>query len=494
MEKRITAALLLLLLASALVAREQTIVLGQEDQWQPVSSIDRLIVREGRAGYLDLELLPFRHEADASTELLLQFDSFPLSDQVGNHFVMAQMPELSTTTVRSGLASLLLDSPDDVVTIFPGAGSLFQPGVEWGSFSLEFWLYPVTLRDGDEVIHWQAREGRSGEFREQSIAVTVERRRLRFSFANFFVPPDESSYSVDLSAIDGLIPRKWSHHLVRFDSKTGLFEYLVDAIPQEITHITESGREDGSVFFPRIAQFANGGIELGRRFTGAIDELRVSRRFVEDPTLQRFWQDGGSFESQILDLGSPGAIVSGISAEATTPGMTDVFLYYRTSNRRDSATALPGEWVPVLPDSEFPPAMGRFVQIRAELFPDARITQSPSLSTVRIAYRPDPPPLPPTTLRAVPGDGTVALQWAPAQDPDIDGYLVYYGEQPGRYFGIDSELGESPIDVGLATTVILTGLKNGSLYYFAVSAYDASGVGNTALSTEVAARPAKAYR
>ena len=94
----------------------------------------------------------------------------------------------------------------------------------------------------------------------------------------------------------------------------------------------------------------------------------------------------------------------------------------------------------------------------------------------------------------MPGDGSVDLQWAPAQDPDIDGYLVYYGERPGLYFGIDSELGDSPIDVGLATSVTLTGLQNGSLYYFAVSAYDASGIGNTALSTEVAARPAKAYR
>jgi hypothetical protein len=114
---------------------------------------------------------------------------------------------------------------------------------------------------------------------------------------------------------------------------------------------------------------------------------------------------------------------------------------------------------------------------------------------MHISYIPDPPPPPPVGLTAVPRDGQVELSWAPGLQHDILGYLVYYGEQPGRYFGSDADNGVSPLDVGPATTITLSGLENGTLYYFAVSAYDVAGVHSaTELSREVAARPARVHR
>ena len=66
----------------------------------------------------------------------------------------------------------------------------------------------------------------------------------------------------------------------------------------------------------------------------------------------------------------------------------------------------------------------------------------------------------------------MSLEWAPVQDPDIGGYLVYYGDRSGRYFGTGSEQGASPVDVGSATSITLSGLENGTLYFFAVRAYE----------------------
>jgi hypothetical protein len=76
---------------------------------------------------------------------------------------------------------------------------------------------------------------------------------------------------------------------------------------------------------------------------------------------------------------------------------------------------------------------------------------------------------------------------------DTAGYLVYYSSVRGELFGNDAVLGSSPIDVGNRTNLFVEGLKNGTLYYFKVAAYDRItgevyyNVGE--FSAEVTARP-----
>ncbi len=489
-------AILVSLLAPDVVcAREQTIVLGAEDGWESTTLLERLVHVSGRYGSDDLQIMPYRHEIDSDTELLLHFDSLPLTDTAGRFAVSATSPELSFTTSRAGTASLLVDDSADAVEVTPTSSELFEAGVEWGSFTLEFWLYPVTLTQGERIVEWDGREDGHLDFRAQQFLVDIHNRRLRFSLVNFFVPPDGSAYTVTLEGDSGLIPRRWSHHMLRFSDETARLEYLVDGRTVAVTHISESGREDGSVFFPRTAVYPSGMIHIAPSFTGAIDEFRLLRRFEPDPDIPQFHPAGGVYESGVIDLGSPGAMLTGVSAITSTPAMTDVFVYYRMANTRSGATKVDGDWIPVGHDGSFSARVGRFVQLRAELLPDLRTAESPVLSEIHLTYIPDPPPQPPVGLEAVPHDGWVELSWAPALPEDIQGYLVYYGIQPGRYFGSDGDLGPSPINVGQVTAITLSGLDNGTLYYFAVSAYDAAGMHSaTVLSAEVAARPARVYR
>ena len=498
MQNRTTTLLAILisvLSTTAVCAREQTIVLGDEDGWGSHANLDGLVRVSGRYGSLDLEIMPFRHEMDADTELLLHFDSLPLSDAAGQFAVSAHSPELSFTTNRAGIGSLLVDDATDRVDLVPVGSELFQPGVEWGSFTLEFWLYPVSLTEGDRIVEWSGREGARLDFRDQQFRIDIHDRRVRFSLVNFFSPPDGSAHTVVLEGDSGLIPRRWSHHMLRFSDETALLEYLIDGRTAAVTHISESGGEDGSVFFPRTAGHPSESIQLVSSFTGAIDEFRLLRRFEAESDTPQFHPDGGVFESEVIDLGSPGARLTGISAITDTPAMSDVFIYYRMANTRSETAGGEGDWIPVRADEPAPMNMGRFVQVRAELLPDLRTAASPVLSEIRITFIPDPPPHPPVGLVALPHDGWVEVNWLPVLQEDIRGYLVYYGLQPGRYFGSGGDLGPSPIDVGPATSITLSGLENGRLYYFAVSAYDAAGMHNaTELSTEVAVRPARVYR
>jgi hypothetical protein len=68
---------------------------------------------------------------------------------------------------------------------------------------------------------------------------------------------------------------------------------------------------------------------------------------------------------------------------------------------------------------------------------------------------------------------------------------VYYGTASGDYLEA-----KSPIDAGSRTSILINGLKNGTLYYFAVAAYNKPENSGHAFvpdpgefSREVAARP-----
>lgn len=488
-------------IAATSFAAEQTITLGGADDWARVSSLDRLVFEPGRGGYLDLSLEPFRHEVSPSTALLLRFDETPPVDAAGFHTVQPatdRPPELTRTAQRTGTGALLVDGPEDRLELVPRRGSVFTPGTEWASFTLEFWFYPVALSDGDTIFAWRAREGADRDFRTQELAIEVDRGAITARFDNVFVRPDGSGVSISLRGTDRLIPRRWAHHLVRFDAQTGLLEYLVDGRPVDLVYVSRTGRQDGSVFFPRIAAHASEGLVVADGPIGALDELRLERTFVEDTHRPLLPPGGGELVSEPIDLGSPGARLTGIDAIYDSPEYSDVFFSYRLSDLRD---ARPGgsDWIPVRPGEPIRDARGRFLRVRAELLPDTRSGAQPRLSRIDITYEPDPPPLPPTALRAIPLDGAVTLEWAPVQDPDIGGYLVYYGDRSGRYFGAGSEQGASPVDAGAATSVTLSGLENGTLYFFAVRAYSSASEGArdarlNELSTEVAARPAKVYR
>lgn len=72
--------------------------------------------------------------------------------------------------------------------------------------------------------------------------------------------------------------------------------------------------------------------------------------------------------------------------------------------------------------------------------------------------------------------GTLTLAWDPSADPTVVGYRLYEGSYSQFYTNV--------IDVGSATMATITGLVQGATYYFAVTAYDASGL-ESAFSGEI---------
>ena len=71
--------------------------------------------------------------------------------------------------------------------------------------------------------------------------------------------------------------------------------------------------------------------------------------------------------------------------------------------------------------------------------------------------------------------GQATLSWLPNTEPNLAGYKVYFGQASRTY--------QAPVDVANSIGYTLTGLQEGVVYYFAVTAYNSGG--ESAFSSEV---------
>lgn len=62
----------------------------------------------------------------------------------------------------------------------------------------------------------------------------------------------------------------------------------------------------------------------------------------------------------------------------------------------------------------------------------------------------------------------VTLIWDPSNDPQIVAYRLYYGTVSRSY--------DQQLDIGVATTAIVSNLADGITYFFVVTAFTAQGV------------------
>jgi hypothetical protein len=89
-----------------------------------------------------------------------------------------------------------------------------------------------------------------------------------------------------------------------------------------------------------------------------------------------------------------------------------------------------------------------------------------------------------STSAAAWADQPASLAWLPSPTADIAGYAVYYGSSSGVY--------DFRFDVGSQTNATISGLADGTTFFFAVSAYNQLGV-ESELSNEISFLTADAW-
>jgi len=461
----------------------------------------------------------FNRVTESTLDMSLTFDEkepFLFRDSAGRYKVaISQTAEASAVTVvtrqyaRAGTGAVLFNGCDvppaagsGPIIVEPGkSGALFLPGSRIGDFSVEFWVYPLVLENGEQIFTWtssvpSAGKSGSGKYAVQKMTCVSVKNRLQWSFVNFFTSPggvnpaDAASYlDIHFSGDSTLVPKTWSHHLVRFDSQTGMIEYVVDGVSEAIVYTASADRK--SVYTPVAG--SGGAFVLGARYIGLMDEFKIHSFCVGRNSLHKYVSCGGRVQSAPVDLGenNGGVIKVDVSGGRTSVRGIAVNSEFRDNGRfrfsDDSEMQFfirggnnqyrmdENKWTSFVPGDPIQNIRGRYVEIAVDFFPSADGESSPYLDELRIVYQGGEPPLPPGNLTAAAVDGGVLLRWKNSPDAKTAGYLVYYSAVRGEYFGEDAALGPSPVDAGKRNSLLIDGLKNGTLYYFRVAAYDRAG-------------------
>ena len=493
---------------------EKVISLGSTFSWDLMERRQGVkeasLIRPYSVLVLDGSTSFFAGNEDVFPDLHLSFDEGRpdnFRDAFGRYGISVS-PEMAAAPApwsRNGNGAALfsgksgLRPAEGLLTIRPGRDAIFASGKHVRNFSIEFWIYPDHLDTGEQVFLLTASKLGNGEgYFYQHIRCNASKNRLEWSFENFFFSPGgKDRKSITLSG-PHLLNRSWSHHLIRFDADLGLLEYLVDGRLEAVDYATSTGREGGEVYTPVIGSDCR--IDLGSRFSGLMDEFRIFNGWLEKPELAIYQERGGRAESRTLDLGSRHSSLlkieafggrTGINQSSGTAGIvrneyagngalkfqdhSEIKLYARISNSPYHWIDAP--WIPVEPGTDLSRRfMGRYLQIGVDFYPGWNGNTSPYLSELRVVYNPAEPPPPPTHVTAVAKNGAVELSWRASHSRDVGGYMVYYGNAKGEYFGsqaiLNSAVRSSPINVGNRTAVRIEGLTNGVLYYFVVAAYD----------------------
>ena len=473
------------------------------------------------AGYTAVSGVPgsFSALTESALDMSVSFDereNASFRDSAGRYRVMSPegLERVDRSLARGGSGAVLFGGSGPVRIIPQSRNALFAPGNRIGDFTIEFWLYPLNMENGERFFTWSSSVSHNGNISAQSIHAVASRNRLQWSFINFFTSTDESSrVNVEFSGNAPVVPKTWSHHLVRFDSKTGLIEYLVNGRSEAISYATARGRESAEVFTPIAG--TGGAFLLGESFIGLLDELKIHSVCAGRSIMQRYPSSGGRMETGAIDLGTIASNVTRIDVTGGRAGSigNTVINEYRQNGRfyfSDDAQLTffirSGEnpfslhnkaWVGFTPGEQVSGIHGRYVQIAADFYPSSDGEVSPFIEQINIVFIPGQPPSPPRNLTAVAVDGGVQLRWRHSSTTDTEkagaGYLVYYSAVRDDLFGEGASLGSSPIDAGMTNGLVINGLQNGTLYYFKVAGYesvngsDRYNVGE--FSAEVRARP-----
>ncbi len=468
---------------------------------------------------------------DEQADLWVSFDEADARffKDIRSHYIITVMSNAVTRNVeaadrrfaRAGSGAALFGGSPLVIEPV-SRNALFASGNNIKDFTIEFWIYPLNLGNGEQILNWNASKLINGNFAEQQIQCSASANRLKWSFDNFFAAPSSENgaagggapfLNIEISGSSYIVPKTWSHHLIRFDASTGMLEYLVDGKSEAICYATSTGHEaagfSSDVYTPAVG--SDGAFVIGENFTGMMDELKIHSVFASRSSIQKYALAGGRAETAALELGDTGGVVQKVNVSG---GRTSIKNARISNEFRESGSFRfsddsqinffirsgdnpwlmnENQWIAFSPGETIKDVKGRFVQLAFDFYPSGDGETSPYLDEVRVIYSPNEPPLPPRNFTAVASNGEVLLQWAQSSDENIKGYLIYYSSVRDELFGVDAAQGASPIDAANKNSILLDGLKNGTLYYFRIASYDyANNQGERNIgefSREITARP-----
>lgn len=480
---------LVLISSLHICAQEKTIILGGKEGWPQLSVSENIVSGKGRFGYEAKILATNEKLPDSYTDLLLNFENDAVNDAAGNYTIVSNSLSVSPKSAMGQSSGLSYGSKG--LTLKGSPSSIFgSPGYK-GSITISFWLYPVLAESGEIIFSWRSSRNSLVYSTYQTITASMFNGKMEWRFANVFTNQYEIEKEIILTSRSTVIPNTWSHHSLVYNEDDGSLEYYINGSVEVISYATETLAYSPDVL--RLFLGVPADIVLCPKFSGLIDDFSISARAEEMPMyFTTYCSGGGRLVTQPLDTGTYASVMKSLEAEVSIPEQTGVQFFVRSGDNFYEWSDSYPQWVPVKICQDISGVSGRYFQVAANMYPDGQAKNSPVITELRLVYKQAPLPLAPYLIQAKGGDSFIDVSWSQSVESSIGGYYVYYGERPGEYLGRTALEGYSPIDAGKVHSIRLTGLDNGKIYYFAVSAYSAYDERiKGSLSKEVYARPLK---
>jgi len=361
---------------------------------------------------------------------------------------------------------------NDRVSMAVPEGSWLDNDVDCGSFTIEMWLRPNRLREGDIIFR---RSGSAGGV-VHGIELRIEQGYLTWYFHNFFYTPLPDTAGSSLSQVSSFtlrssqpIPvREWHHYAVTFNRINGRLTAWCDGNEDAIVWATENRTGTGSgatVLVPHFYEHEGTQAYIGFNYLGFLEDFCISRYAKQTFPIFSYTDEQVMAIGPVFDTGSTGSILNDYTVHALTPGSSQIVVFIRASDTKFSADDPYPIWHTLNTAS---PQSGRYQQWRAQLITSPDGKYAASLQDISFAFTVHHPPQPPIGVKAAAvlsaGAAHITVSWNRNTEDDLAGYKIYYGTRSGYY--------PSVIDAGAVTEYTINVPERGHTYYCVITAYD----------------------
>jgi hypothetical protein len=358
---------------------------------------------------------------------------------------------------------------NNALVFIPGSSTLFF-GSESTGFTIDFWLSPSRLGDGEIVMSYEATMiGRNEQRIRQSIVCYIEGARLIWRFENIFFTYDEQPIIVEING-EMMLKNQWMRHSIRYNPRDNRLEVLDNNIITAIQHVNEQNHQNGDVATLLLYRGTQRRLRVGD-FFGYLDNFSIIPKFIVD-LFNGYYMAHGVYVSSPIDLF--GNRPNNIDLHGITENSSELRIFLRSGSNATILEQSNAPWTPYEVGSDLRNyKFDRFLQVRVDFFAGVSAQTSPLLSNIVMNYDRLPPPPRPGALTFTREGDNVRVSWQSLMLAHVSGYKLYFGENSGDYYGVIGDL-RSPIELGLNNSVLLSGLIPGKRYYFSLTAYDAN--------------------
>ena len=479
------------------------------------------------------------------TDLLLSFDkpSNELKwDDTAQYTIKKSEYTFGTENEPFGKGYAEFFKPAHGVSIIPQESLWLGRVGDLESFTIDFRFCAKNIDDNSYIF---SKIGTSlGE--QTGLEIFLHRGKLVCRFTNIFHDSKGISRDITLLGRQNIVASKWYHFAVSFDRATGKLSRYINMKEDEVVYMTSDGTSFGQILIPSFNRLSNvpnfGMVHIGKGFRGYLDEFRISYLDIEQLKLsshfgsEKFsgvnnigripYNKPGLIRSEVYEFEDYGTRLVSFNWDEFLPDKTFVWVEFRISDTKFNETDLGAKWYRIgkgqrniygLTANDGTELIGKYYQWRAHLIPSPDGHHAPTLSKVRLQYKPNLAPTIPKDLKVVSiGDRYVKLSWRKNLEPDLGGYKIYYGVYPDKFDGIITHINGKKLDNSISSgreiEVVIDNkvieenmmnnpnmlnyprMQNTVVYYFSVSAYDNYKEGTrfnheSALSERVHGRP-----